>query len=314
MPKNLAYYAENARSFFDNTVSVDMASLHEAFLSKLPLNASILDAGCGSGRDAKAFMQRGYVVTAFDASAPLAQLASEHSGLTVAVRSFADVTEISAYDGVWSCASLLHVPLVDLADALGKLWRSLRPGGCFYLSFKLGEGERVHDGRHFTDANDTTLRAWLVPLPELSSVQTWITEDVRPERPGKWINALVVRQVRHPAPVRKLVTGGNDPFLPHLSHAMAQATEVDIAVAFINATGMRLLMPDLNRPFRVHGAVDSVVAEWNECLAVPYRVITRVRRTNCTAHTRCLRHGRSKSRFPKRNPQRCRDCRRECWT
>ena len=245
MPKNLVYYAENARSFFDNTVSVDMASLHEAFLSKLPLNASILDAGCGSGRDAKAFMQRGYVVTAFDASAPLAQLAGEHSGLTVAVRSFADVTEISAYDGVWSCASLLHVPLVDLADALGKLWRSLRPGGCFYLSFKLGEGERVHDGRHFTDANDTTLRAWLVPLPELSSVQTWITEDLRPKRPGKWINALVVRQVRHPAPVRKLVTGGNDPFLPHLSHAMAQATEVDIAVAFINATGMRLLMPDL---------------------------------------------------------------------
>ena len=245
MTSNLAYYAENARSFFDNTVNVDMASLHEAFLSKLPLNANILDAGCGSGRDAKAFVLRGYVVTAFDASAPLAQLASEHCGLDVAVRSFSDVTEIAAYDGVWSCASLLHVPVMDLADALEKLWRSLRPGGCFYLSFKLGDGERVHEGRHFTDANDITLRAWLEPLPEVLSVQTWITEDVRPERPGKWINALAVRQVRHHPPVRKLVMGGHDPFLPHLSHSMAQATEVDIAVAFINATGMRLLMPDL---------------------------------------------------------------------
>ena len=242
MKKNLAYYAQNARSFFDNTVDVDMASLHEAFLSKLAPDASILDAGCGSGRDAKAFVQRGYDVTAFDASAPLARLASEHCGLDVAVRTFSEVSEVSAYDGVWSCASLLHVPVVDLADALGKLWRSLRPGGYFYLSFKLGDGERAHDGRHFTDANDKTLRAWLAPLPEMASVQTWITEDRRPERPDKWINALAMRQ--H-APGRKLVTGGNDPFLPHLSQAMARATEIDIAVAFINAPGMRLLMPDL---------------------------------------------------------------------
>ena len=203
------------------------------------------DAGCGSGRDAKAFVQGGYDATAFDASAPLARLASEHCGLDVAVRTFSEVSEISAYDGVWSCASLLHVPVVDLADALGKLWRSLRPGGCFYLSFKLGDGERVHDGRHFTDANDETLRAWLAPLPEVSSVQTWITEDRRPERSEKWINALAMR---HHTPGRKLVTGGgggNDPFLPHLSQAMARATEINIAVAFINAPGMRLLMPDL---------------------------------------------------------------------
>ena len=73
MKNNLAYYAENARSFFDNTVDVDMASLHEAFLSNLVPDASILDAGCGSGLDAKAFVQRGYSVTAFDASAPLAR-------------------------------------------------------------------------------------------------------------------------------------------------------------------------------------------------------------------------------------------------
>ena len=208
MKKNLASYAQNARSFFDNTVDVDMASLHEAFLSKLAPDASILDAGCGSGRDARAFVQRGYDVTAFDASAPLARLASEHCGLDVAVRTFSEVSEISAYDGVWSCASLLHVPVVDLADALDKLWRSLRPGGCFYLSFKLGDGERVHDGRHFTDANEETLRAWLAPLPEVSSVQTWITEDRRLERSEQWINALAMR---HHAPARKLVTAGRRP-------------------------------------------------------------------------------------------------------
>ena len=107
MKKNLAYYAENARSFFDHTVDVDMASLHEAFLSKLAPDASILDAGCGSGRDARAFVQGGYDVTAFDASAPLARLASEHCGLDVAVRTFSEVSEMATTSPCWGLPSLV---------------------------------------------------------------------------------------------------------------------------------------------------------------------------------------------------------------
>jgi superfamily II DNA or RNA helicase/HKD family nuclease/SOS-response transcriptional repressor LexA len=44
---------------------------------------------------------------------------------------------------------------------------------------------------------------------------------------------------------RRLVTGGDDHFLPHLSQALAQATQADLAVAFVKATGLRLLLPDL---------------------------------------------------------------------
>lgn len=242
MDSNSEYYSKNARSFFDSTVSVDMSSLHESFLAKLPANAHILDAGCGSGRDAKAFADRGYRVSAFDASTELASLASRHCGFNVSVRTFGEVVEVEAFDGIWSCASLLHVPAAELPACLMRLWRALRPGGCLYVSFKLGAGEREHAGRRFTDADDHALRGWLSPLPLVSSIETWVSEDKRPERSERWINALVAKDTATPT---KLVTGGDDPFLPHLSQAMARATEMDIAVAFIKTTGIRLLLPDL---------------------------------------------------------------------
>ena len=160
----------------------------------------------------------------------------------VGVRTFSDFGEVEAYDGVWCCASLLHVPAAELPACFARLWRALRPGGCLYVSFKLGVGEREHAGRRFTDADDKTLRGWLSALSQVSSVETWVSEDKRPDRSERWINALVVRAPNAP---RKLVTGGDDPFLPHLSQAMARATEIDIAVAFIKTTGIRLLLPDL---------------------------------------------------------------------
>ena len=242
MAPNSEYYGQNARSFFDSTVNVDLSALHEAFLSKLPAKAHILDAGCGSGRDARTFADRGYRVSAFDASPELASLASQHCGFEVGVRTFSDFGEVEAYDGVWCCASLLHVPAAELPACFARLWRALRPGGCLYVSFKLGVGEREHAGRRFTDADDKTLRGWLSALSQVSSVETWVSEDKRPDRSERWINALIVRA---PTAPRKLVTGGDDPFLPHLSQAMARATEIDIAVAFIKTTGIRLLLPDL---------------------------------------------------------------------
>jgi len=144
--ETIGYYNSNAADFFSNTVDVDMTPLYELFLKNLPPNAAILHAGCGSGRDASAFANRGLNVTAFDASRELAKLASQHCGFGVAVRHFSDVDEVSAYDAVWCCASLLHVPRSELPSQIEQLWQSLRPNGIFYLSFKLGDGERSQNG------------------------------------------------------------------------------------------------------------------------------------------------------------------------
>jgi len=229
MTDGLKFYDEHASEFFADTVSLDMTNFHQKFLVHIPSGGLILDAGCGSGRDTKAFIEMGFRVIAFDASAPLAELATRHTGQRVNVRQFADVAEQACYDGIWACASLLHLPAAEIPSSIGRLWASLKPGGVFYLSFKYGTGERQHNGRHFTDADQVYLGAWLDPLPELDRIDYWITDDQRANRKEQWINALAFR--RH-LPSEKLVTGGDNPFLPHLCAAIRQASEIDFAVAF----------------------------------------------------------------------------------
>jgi superfamily II DNA or RNA helicase/HKD family nuclease len=243
MSATLAYYNDNAEAFFADTVGVDMSALHDRFLATLSAGAIVLDAGCGSGRDARAFLERGFRVCAFDASVELAQRAALHAGIAVALRTFDDVREQSCYDGIWACASLLHLPEAAIPAALAQLWAALRPGGTFYMSFKLGSGERFHNGRHFTDVTQVQLRSWLADLPDLGDIECWLSSDQRPGRAEQWLNAIVLRTA--PAPDR-LITGGPDPFLPHLCAAMKRATEVELAVAFVKSTGLRLLLPDLH--------------------------------------------------------------------
>ncbi len=151
--------------------------------------------------------------------------------------------EVACYDGIWACASLLHVPAIDLPEVIRRLWTALKPGGCFYFSFKHGQGERQHNGRQFTDADEVTVAEWLAGLTDVALHDIWLTQDQRPERDETWLNVLLLKS---PLPVEKLVTGGDNPFLPHLCAAIRQADEIDIAVAFTKVTGLRLLLPDLH--------------------------------------------------------------------
>lgn len=148
---NEDYYRQNAQRFFTDTASVDMSALYPPFIDCLPPGARILDAGCGSGRDVKAFSEMGFIVEAFDASAELVALARQLSGKAVMQMRFQDVDAVEKYDGIWCCASLLHVSEAELPGVMTKLAIALKPGGVGYLSFKHGRGEREKDGRRFTD-------------------------------------------------------------------------------------------------------------------------------------------------------------------
>ena len=77
MDKNVEYYNDNAQSFYETTVNVDMSYWRYKFESYVADGGRILDAGCGSGRDSKAFKKHGYSVVAIDASREMCRLASE---------------------------------------------------------------------------------------------------------------------------------------------------------------------------------------------------------------------------------------------
>lgn len=181
---------------------MDMTSLHNDFLAQVATQGHVLDAGCGSGRDALAFLQAGYRVTAFDASPEMARLASQHTGLDVCVRDFLSLEDAAQFglpsgtlfDGIWACASLLHVPEADQRKAWARLWAVLAPGGVMYASYKLGEGERVDAaGRPFTDATETRLLSWAKGLPGMTLGRAWVTTDQRPGETHTWLNALIRR-------------------------------------------------------------------------------------------------------------------------
>jgi len=187
----LKYYQDNAQTFFDGTVNVDMSSLYEAFTRHLAPGARVLDAGCGSGRDAKAFQEMGYQVEAFDASSAMVELAREHTGLPVKVMTFANVDWKEEFDGIWCCASLLHVPAVELPGVMRRLADALKPGGVWYVSFKYGDGEREVDGRRFTDMDEVWLQKLLAKVRRIVLVELWITPDKRPQCNEFWLNALL---------------------------------------------------------------------------------------------------------------------------
>lgn len=187
------YYQNNADEFFNGTINVDMSNIYQHFTRDLPTGALILDAGCGSGRDSKAFLVMGYKVDAFDASSEMVKRASEYTGLDVKHAVFDDVTAVDKYDGIWCCASLLHVPESDLPTTLTKLAVALKPNGIWYLSFKYGDTQREKDGRSFTDINEHRLTELVSSLSNIDISSTWITEDNRPDRNEKWLNAILVK-------------------------------------------------------------------------------------------------------------------------
>lgn len=190
----VGYYEAHAEEFARGTLSVDMSPLYAPFLALVRPGGHVLDAGCGAGRDGLAFKRRGFVVTAFDASPALARIASGVLGQPVAVTRFQDLTAVEEYDGVWACASLLHVPLAELPGVFARVQAALRPGGVWYMSFKDGAGEVEQGGRRFTNLSALALKERLESLPDVGDVVVWVSADQRPGRAGeKWVNGLVRR-------------------------------------------------------------------------------------------------------------------------
>ncbi|MBM7037430.1 class I SAM-dependent methyltransferase [Vibrio ulleungensis] len=187
----IQFYQDNAQRFYEDTVNVDVSSIYDRFLKYLPAKGHILDAGCGSGRDSLYLKNAGFNVSAIDASSNMVKLAAELTGLPVQQCYFEDITETNKYDGLWCCASLLHVPETDLPMIFKKLIASLKEGGYWYLSFKFGETQRIKDGRLFTDMNQIRLANLLALFPELKNVEDWVTEDLRANRTEKWLNVIL---------------------------------------------------------------------------------------------------------------------------
>ena len=192
--QTIEYYETHAGEFASSTLDVDFSETQRAFTTLLHEGARILDFGCGSGRDARQFLAAGFNVTATDGSAELCRIASEAAGTPVRHERFEDLRETNAYDGIWACSSILHLPKNELAQVIIKMANALRTHGIAYASFKYGTDEGMRNGRYFTDFTEETFRAFLEAIPHLGLAleRTWITQDVRPNRfHERWLNVIL---------------------------------------------------------------------------------------------------------------------------
>ena len=211
--QTLSYYDQNFESFIAGSVHVDMTAVRDRFLACLPEQARILDLGCGSGRDTKIFLEKGYRVDAVDGSAALCRQASAYAGIPVRQLRFEELNRdgecSGTYDGIWACASLLHLPKAALQEVLPQVADMLKPDGVLYTCFKYGDFEGVENGRHFTYLTESSLEAlWEKAFRgadgeaasgesscRLDVFDTWYTQDGNPERKEvRWINILARRR------------------------------------------------------------------------------------------------------------------------
>ena len=163
----MEYYQQFPDEFFDSTVLADVSELYGHFLKYIPEHGKVLDFGCGSGRDTKEFLDMGYSVEAIDGSSEMCIRASEYTGIDVKCMDFFDLNEESKYDGIWACASLLHVGRDRLPEIFEVLRKSIAQGGILYASFKYGNGMTVRGERQFSDFTEKSI----IPLFETAGFQ-----------------------------------------------------------------------------------------------------------------------------------------------
>jgi len=191
---SIDYYNSNAKQFIELTSSLDLSNLYGEFLGRICPGGAILDVGCGSGRDTKAFSEKGYDVTAFDASNEMVKLASEVTNTQITCATFDDFTTNRYFDGIWACASLLHVPKQKLADVISKFSNFLKPTGVMYLSFKYGDTERFDGERVFSDMNEERLSELISKTPQLYTLKCWKSIDLRGDNRPQWLNIILMRK------------------------------------------------------------------------------------------------------------------------
>lgn len=190
----IEYYNKNAEQYFESTLNADVSALYEHFVSKIKQSASILDLGCGSGRDSKYFLDTGYQVTAVDGSGELCRIASELIHQPVRQLLFEDLDYHEEFDAIWACASLLHVPKAEIQDIMQKVCKALKLDGILYFSVKYGNTERTVGERFFSDYTEADI-PWLLEDTGLEIVEHWISLDVRQGRDSeKWLNLIAHKQ------------------------------------------------------------------------------------------------------------------------
>ena len=153
----------------------------------------VLDVGCGPGWESATFRERGLDVTAIDLSRAFLDTTGEvapgvaRARMDMRMLGFAE----DPFDGLWSCASLLHVPRADADDTLGEFRRVLRPDGVLFCAVARGEGVRTSESEAYGERDKRRFTLYTPDeLRERAIAAGFVVEELRGESDGEWLHLL----------------------------------------------------------------------------------------------------------------------------
>ncbi|WP_396610658.1 class I SAM-dependent methyltransferase [Haloferax sp. S1W] len=179
-----AIYEGNSDAFVEKYRSESVAARFGGDFYAALSGDHVLDVGCGPGIDTETFSDDGFDVTGFDLTASFVESARTAVPDASFVRG--DMRRLpfrdGLFDGVWSCASFLHVPRADAPETLREFRRVLAVNGVLYLSLKHGdESGYDDDGRYFERYRPGEIRS-LLDDAGFSTVSI--------DEYGRWLNVL----------------------------------------------------------------------------------------------------------------------------
>lgn len=183
------YYDVNAKEYIENTINCDMSFHYQKFLKCLPKTGKILDVGFGSGRDMIYFKSLGYEVVGIDTSLEFVKN-MKGKEFDVKLESACEINYQDEYDGIWACASLLHIKREQLEEVIIRCMKALKENGVLYCSFKYGDMETEKEGRYFNYINEDIIGN-ISNRCNIEIIEMYKSIDVRKDRNNEeWINVI----------------------------------------------------------------------------------------------------------------------------
>jgi SAM-dependent methyltransferase len=195
----LDHYEANATSFWEGTRDHDVSQNYAALLGAIQGTPpfSILDFGCGPGRDLAYFGSLGHEAVGLDGCASFCAMARKHSGCQVLQQDFLALSlPANRFDGVFANASLFHVPGAELPRVLGELRATLKPRGVLFSSNPRGDNAEGWHGDRYGAYHD--LQRWLalVTAAGFEEVTHYFRPEGKPRAEQPWLATVLRSAVR----------------------------------------------------------------------------------------------------------------------
>lgn len=189
----LNFYETNSEAYAANKATPNPRL--GAFLSQCKPEGRVLELGTGGGVDASVIIANRFTLDATDGSAQLAAIASHRIGQPVRTMLFHELDAEDAYDGVYACASLTHVPRQDLCDVIKKIYRAMTANAVVWASFKAGSEEASDAlGRSYNYLQqDELMSLWQAAAPwRKMEAEAW-TGSAYDRKPTDWVAITAVK-------------------------------------------------------------------------------------------------------------------------